>query len=1414
MNILIVDDKKENRYLLESLLKGSGYQTYSATNGNEALGILDSQKIGLIISDIMMPEMDGFQFCKNVKSSKIFSPIPFIFYTATFTSRQDEILALKLGASKFIRKPMEPDKFIDIINGILKSKETGHLEPGKPKYKEETEILKLYNERLIKKLEHKIDELKDSELHYRTIFESTGTATLIVNKDTSIAMANHEVLPVTGYTTEEITDHKWTEFIAPESLQLMLKYHKLRRQESGQAPKKYEVRLINKAGQSRFALLDIKMIPDTTQSVISILDITDRKDAEEQYRSLFNNVPVGVFRSTPDGKVISANPTMVKIYGFDSVEELIKRQAEDFYYDKQDRKIMLAELEKQYHLINYQTREYRKDGSEIWVTTSYKAIRNPNGKIEFIDGVVEDITERKQAEKALQKAKQSYEQIFQSVGHPMMVLGKDQTILEANQVLQNLLGLPIDQIIGKKCYELMHQLDKSPDYCPFQKMLDSNTFESYTMPVEDLDRHFIVTCTPIKDADGEIERVIHVSTDITAQMNAEKELRESETKFRTFFDQSGDAVYIAAPEGMLRYVNQAGLDLFGFTLEEATLGNIQDLYVNPEERSIVTGEMQKKGHIKDYEVQLRRKDSQIIDCLLTAAARFDDSGKVISFQGIIHDITERKQREREYLKLFTAMEQSPISVIITDTNGKIEYVNPRFLDLTGYSSADVIGKNPRILSTGHTSNDDYAKMWETILAGQNWRGEFLNRKKNGELYWEDATIGPIKNETGEITHFIGLKVNITPRKKIMAELEGVHQIYHQTIENARGVPYKFSYQTGSYEFVSNNIEDLVGLKPQDFTPETMSRLIQSHVITDPDARITDPVEYGRAFRNGKIPHYQMDIEFHLDNGEHKWVSDFSTPVTDKETGKVIGSMGILMDITDRKKSEENILYQANLLQSVTDAIISTDRDFMITSWNTSAKIIYGWKAEEVIGKNFRDIVKPEYSYSSREEFNKKFTEDGFWSGEMVHHHKDGHPISVYSNVSDIKDSNGISIGRVSVNHDISAQKKAEEEKTALEDQLLQSQKMEAIGTLAGGVAHDFNNLLTIIQGHAQLLMMDLTESDPNYRELRQIVNASTRAANLTRQLLLFSRKEAMEFKSINLNQTVGNLQRMLQRLIGEDIQIDTFLGDDPWQVNADEGNLEQVIMNIAVNARDAMPHGGKVTIKTENIVLSKAESKIISESYSGRFVRLSIEDTGTGISPEIIDKIFEPFYSTKEVGKGTGLGLSVVYGIVKKHGGWINVYSESGLGTIFNIYLPAIESRDQKAEKKISGFQDLTGQGERILVIEDEEGVRNFAVAALRQNGYLTFEAENAAGALETFKNEKGRFDLILSDVVLPDKNGFKVVGELLAIHGNIPVIMCSGYTEERIKQSIIKEKGFRFLQKPYSVRPLLEMVKDTIRQI
>lgn len=287
---------------------------------------------------------------------------------------------------------------------------------------------------------------------------------------------------------------------------------------------------------------------------------------------------------------------------------------------------------------------------------------------------------------------------------------------------------------------------------------------------------------------------------------------------------------------------------------------------------------------------------------------------------------------------------------------------------------------------------------------------------------------------------------------------------------------------------------------------------------------------------------------------------------------------------------------------------------------------------------------------------------------------------------------------------------------------------------------------------------------------------------------------------------------MLKRLIGEDITISTFLEPELWTVKADKGNIEQVLMNICVNARDIMPQGGQITIKTENIALSERDIKVIPDSSSGKFIRLSIEDTGTGIPLEILDKIFEPFFSTKAVGKGTGLGLSVVYGIVKKHLGWINVYSELKQGTVFKIYLPATEVTDRKkiAEKEMSP-EALYGNGERILVIEDEPGVLDFAQSVLRQSGYIPFPASDGKQARSVFKEEAGNFDLILSDIVLPDINGYNLVMELLNDHPEIPIILCSGYTEEKVKLSIIEDKGRRFIQKPYSVKLLLTEVKKTI---
>ncbi|MBM4325221.1 MAG: response regulator [Deltaproteobacteria bacterium] len=391
-------------------------------------------------------------------------------------------------------------------------------------------------------------------------------------------------------------------------------------------------------------------------------------------------------------------------------------------------------------------------------------------------------------------------------------------------------------------------------------------------------------------------------------------------------------------------------------------------------------------------------------------------------------------------------------------------------------------------------------------------------------------------------------------------------------------------------------------------------------------------------------------------------------------------------------------------------------------------------------------------------------------------------------------------------------KRAEGEKEKLQAQLTQAQKMESIGTLAGGVAHDFNNILTTIQGYAQLGMMSLKEDDPLYENLKEIQQASGRAANLTRQLLLFSRKQPMELFTLNLSETVDNLMKMLNRLIGEDIAVDTHLEPNLWTVRVDPGNIEQVIMNLVVNAKDAMSNGGRITIKTENVEIDKDYCNIYRYAYPGRFVCLSVEDTGIGMSKEILQNIFEPFFTTKGLGKGTGLGLSVVYGIVKQHEGWINVYSEPGQGSIFKVYLP-VSSEEAKHETKteIISIKDIQGKGERILLVEDDLGIREFANKVLTSNGYEVLETSNTQEALDISEKKSGDLALVFSDVVLPDKSGIDLVEELLSRKPGLKILLTSGYTDQKSQWSVIKEKGYCFIQKPYNLNDLLRVVREVL---
>jgi PAS domain S-box-containing protein len=394
--------------------------------------------------------------------------------------------------------------------------------------------------------------------------------------------------------------------------------------------------------------------------------------------------------------------------------------------------------------------------------------------------------------------------------------------------------------------------------------------------------------------------------------------------------------------------------------------------------------------------------------------------------------------------------------------------------------------------------------------------------------------------------------------------------------------------------------------------------------------------------------------------------------------------------------------------------------------------------------------------------------------------------------------------------DVTERKRAEDEKATLQEELRQSQKMEAIGVLAGGIAHDFNNLLTLVGGYCQLSLLELKEGDPLRANIEEIKTAGERAIALTRQVLAFSRRQVLDMRVLNLNTIIIDMEKMLRRVIGEDIELVTFLTDNLGTVKTDPGWIEQVIMNLAVNARDAMPFGGKLIIETINAELDESHARSHANVKPGCYVKLSVSDTGKGMAPEVKEHLFEPFFTTKEKGKGTGLGLSTVYGIVKQSEGNIWVYSEPGLGTTFNIYLPRVDEAFEETRKKVTSGEPLRG-GETVLVVEDEENVRRLAVRILERQGYNVLEASCVSDALALCKERKEAIHLILTDVVMPEMSGPQLAEQLLSLHPQIKVLYMSGYTDNAIVHHGVLKDGVNYIQKPFTIDGLARKMREVL---
>ena len=635
--------------------------------------------------------------------------------------------------------------------------------------------------------------------------------------------------------------------------------------------------------------------------------------------------------------------------------------------------------------------------------------------------------------------------------------------------------------------------------------------------------------------------------------------------------------------------------------------------------------------------------------------------------------------------------------------------------------------------------------------------------------------------------------DISERKKMQESLRVSEDRFHLLVDGVSDHAILMLDPAGTILTWNRGAERMDGYTAEEIVGRHYSCLFTPELIAEGKPE----QELERAAAEGKVEVEGWRIR---KNGARFWVNGTLAALYD-ENGQARGFAKITRDMTVKRRNDELL---QSVLDHTLDGIIGIDERGTISMINRAGEHIFGRPGSEVVGQNVK-MLMPEPYHAEHDSYLGNYIRTGeakiIGSGREVQGlRKNGSIFPLDLAVTEFQlDNQRYFVGIV---RDISDKKR-------LEAQLHQSQKMEAFGQLAGGVAHDFNNLLTVISGYSDLLLTKLAPDDPKKKMVDQIRRAGERAASLTRQLLAFSRQQVLEPKVLDLNVIVTDIEKMLRRLIGEDVQFSTVLGPAISSVKVDAGQIEQVIMNLAVNARDAMPQGGKLSIETADVELDQSYTNTHPEARTGRFVVVAISDTGCGMTPEVKARVFEPFFTTKGVGQGTGLGLAVVHGIVKQSGGNIDVYSEVGIGTTFRIYLPAIE---QPAASASSHAPELPSQGtETILLVEDEENVRELATFVLEGCGYTVLTAPEGLAALQLVATCREQIHLLLTDVVMPQMGGRKLAETLLADHPELRVLFMSGYTDDAVVRHGVLQANANFLQKPFTPNSLAKKVREVL---
>lgn len=783
-----------------------------------------------------------------------------------------------------------------------------------------------------------------------------------------------------------------------------------------------------------------------------------------------------------------------------------------------------------------------------------------------------------------------------------------------------------------------------------------------------------------------------------------------------------------------------------------------------------------------------------------------EGAKIVGIIGVSLDITQRKRVEAErndlLARLQLQIDRMPIAYILYDAEIRYAGWNPAAERIFGYTREEILGRPLLTLVP--------PEQWPLVesIADRLRRGDVTahsvndNLTKDGRLITCEWHNTPLTDANGAFIGVLSMTMDVTERVRAEQALRASEERLRLALAAGRMGTFDWDITTNTIIWSDTHYQ-LFGYPPDDRFPVEFRHFVDR---LHPDDREAVELAIQTAMRAGAA--YTNECRLLLPDGTVRWVMG-SGEFHYASDGQPIRMLGTVVDITDRKRDEAELQMRDRAMRAVSQGIVITDAclpDNPITYASPGFERLTGYSAAEITGRNCRFLQGEESDQATIARLRSAVRKAEGCTVELLNYRQDGTTFWNSLTISPVADTSGRVTHFVGVQTDVT-------ERRRLEEQFRQAQKMEAVGQLAGGVAHDFNNLLTVINGYTDLLLSQLPPEDPKREYLTEVYKAGERAGTLTRQLLTFSRQQVLEMKVLNLNSVVSDTEKMLCRLIGEDVVLMTNLFPMLGLVKADAGQIAQILINLAVNARDAMPRGGSLTVETQNVVLNANACREFPDLQPGQFALLAVRDTGNGMDEATKARIFEPFFTTKEVGHGTGLGLATVHGIVKQSGGYISVDSAIGRGTTFKIYLPTV-SEQQSASQDKSQLSAAPLGSETILLVEDEFAVRALAKQILRKCGYTVLEAANGLDALLLSEAHNGPIHLLVSDVVMPHVSGRDLAEQLTAKRPACKVLFLSGYTDDAVLRHGVLQEDFAFLQKPFTPALLAHKVRSVLNDM